>query len=225
MLFLDFDGTISRADVVDSILEEFAGDGWRRIEAEWQAGRIGSRACLSAQMALVRATPDVLAAWIDSIELDPGLVPLLDVCARQGVDAHVVSDGFDFCINRLLSRLPAHGLSVSSSHLEPSALNAWRTAFPFYERECVHGCATCKPAVMQTLNPLGLPVIFVGDGLSDRYACEAADVVFAKSRLRAHCVERALPHLSYDGLADVAQAVDEAMSGGRRWREAADARA
>jgi len=50
ILFLDFDGTISRRDAVDAILETYADPKWLTFEAEWSAGRIGSRDCLRAQM-------------------------------------------------------------------------------------------------------------------------------------------------------------------------------
>jgi len=56
ILFLDFDGTISRRDAVDVILETYADPKWLAFEAEWREGRIGSRDCLRAQMSLVRAS-------------------------------------------------------------------------------------------------------------------------------------------------------------------------
>src|SRR5258708_9147113 len=175
-VFLDLDGTISGADVVDAILEKFAGREWLRVEEEWRAGRIGSRECLRRQMALVRGTPAAIDALVDGIGIDEGFVALLDACASGGVPAHIVSDGFDYCIRRLL-RLAAAGaqglvqaVQVRASHLEPADGGEWRTAFPFPEEPCVHGCATCKPAVMRHLNPEGRAVLFLGDGLSDPHA-------------------------------------------------------
>ena len=41
-----FDGTISLEDTTDVILERFTDPEWRKVEAEWLAGRIGSRKCL-----------------------------------------------------------------------------------------------------------------------------------------------------------------------------------
>ena len=38
----DFDGTITRSDTVDAILEQFALPQWTDVEAEWAAGKIGS---------------------------------------------------------------------------------------------------------------------------------------------------------------------------------------
>ena len=214
-VFLDFDGTVSCADVVDAILERYASPEWLRVEEEWRAGRLGSRECLRRQMALVRAAPAAIDAIIDGIGIDPGLGALLESCAAGGVPIHIISDGFDYCIRRLLSRAPAaiqpvlQTIDVRASHLEPAAGGEWRTAFPFPEEACVHGCATCKPAVMQALTPLGGRTVFVGDGLSDRYAAAAADLVFAKDTLASYCVEKGIVHVSFTSLADVAADLNE----------------
>src|SRR6267142_4367413 len=102
VLFLDFDGTISRRDAVDAILETYADPKWLTFEAEWCAGRMGSRDCLRAQMALVRATRKQIDELLDEIGIDPGLVALLEMCATHDLPAHIVSDGFDYCIRRIL---------------------------------------------------------------------------------------------------------------------------
>jgi len=214
-VFLDFDGTVSCADVVDAILEQYASPEWLRVEEEWRGGRVGSRECLRQQMALVRATPAAIDATIDGIGIDPGFGALLESCAAGGVPIHIVSDGFDYCIRRLLSRVPAtlrpalHTVEVRASHLEPAAHKAWWTAFPFPEEPCIHGCATCKPAVMQALTPVGGTTVFVGDGLSDRYAAAAADLVFAKDKLASYCIQQGIVHVSFTSLADVAADLNE----------------
>src|SRR5947209_9519783 len=124
VVFLDFDGTITRRDVTDVILESYAGESWLEVERRWRAGQIGSRECLRAQMALVRATREQLDALVDTIEVDEGFARLLETCARRRVHAFIVSDGFDYFIRRILER-PRLGLSrllrnvrVCASHLE-----------------------------------------------------------------------------------------------------------
>src|SRR5216684_5418246 len=89
ILFLDFDGTITRRDAVDAILETYADPKWLAFEAEWRSGRIGSRECLRAQMSLVRATRKQLEALLDEIEIDKGLVMLLEMCATYEIPAHI----------------------------------------------------------------------------------------------------------------------------------------
>jgi 2-hydroxy-3-keto-5-methylthiopentenyl-1-phosphate phosphatase len=214
-VFLDFDGTVSCADVVDAILEQYASPEWLRVEEEWREGRLGSRECLRQQMALVRATPAAIDAIIDGIGIDPGFGALLESCAIGSVPIHIISDGFDYCIRRMLSRAPAalqpalHSVEVRASHLEPAAHGAWFTAFPFPEESCIHGCATCKPAIMQALTPSGGTTVFVGDGLSDRYAAAAADLVFAKDKLASYCIEQGIVHVPFTSLADVAVELNE----------------
>ena len=218
ILFLDFDGTISRRDAVDDILETYADSKWLTYEEEWRAGRIGSRDCLRAQMSLVRASRKQIDALLDGIGIDEHLVPLLEMCEMQGIAAHIVSDGFHYCIRRILSgggkRIAAllRGGRVYAGHLE-SRGRLWRTDFPFFHQTCGHGCATCKPAVMRLLNKTNGPAIFVGDGFSDRYAVESADLVFAKDGLAEYCGEKSIEHTPYQNLGDVAAHIDRWLAG------------
>lgn len=214
-VFLDFDGTISRVDVVDAILDRYADPLWMEVEEDWRAGRLGSRACLARQMALVRASASQMDSLVDAIDIDEGFVPLLEACDRAGSPVHIVSDGFDYCIRRILARLPPSSarlvarITICASHLEPAADGRWHTAFPFPGVTCEHGCATCKPAMMRALAPPGVPTIFVGDGLSDRHAVAEATTVFAKTSLAAHCATEGVVHTRFDGLADVAVGIEE----------------
>jgi len=214
VVFLDFDGTITRRDVVDAILETYADERWIEIEKQWRAGRIGSRDCLRAQMALVRATREQLEALVDSVEVDLGLAPLLETCARRGLAVNVVSDGFDYCIRRVLER-PRLGLKrllsgvrVCASRLDFDARGGPRLDFPYFRQPCEHGCATCKPALMGMLNGAGAPAVFVGDGLSDRYAAACADLVFAKNSLAVYCRKEGIEHVAYENLSQVAARLD-----------------
>jgi 2-hydroxy-3-keto-5-methylthiopentenyl-1-phosphate phosphatase len=160
-------------------------------------------------MALVTATTGEMDALLDDIQVDEGFSMLLGLCAAHCVPVHVVSDGFDYCIQRILER-PSLNLGpylrtmrILSSHLEPEGTR-WHARFPSFEPACPHGCATCKPAAMASLNRRGAPTVFAGDGLSDRYAAASADHVFAKGRLARHCAERAISYGVFDSLATVA---------------------
>lgn len=213
LLFLDFDGTISERDAIDAMLEAFADPRWLAIEEQWKAGRIGSRQCLRAQISLVRAAPRDVNAMLDSIKVDEGFGVLLETCAKARVPVQVVSDGFDYCIRRILSNANQQvarlisGVPIFSSHLKPSG-ERWRAEFPYFAESCAHGCATCKPEVMQQLGGSQSFHIFVGDGLSDRYAALSADLVFAKKGLAKFCREQSIAYLPYESLREVAAYLD-----------------
>jgi 2,3-diketo-5-methylthio-1-phosphopentane phosphatase len=221
VIFLDFDGTITLRDATDAILDAFADPAWLQVEDAWLSGQIGSRECLAAQMALVTATQEQVDRLLDEIGVDPGLASLLDACAARAAPVYIVSDGFDYCIERILSRpeLNLHA-RLADSHIVSSRLRPdrgrWRTAFAHPPEPCEHGCATCKPAAMQRLHVAGAVTVLVGDGMSDRYAAARADLLFAKDRLAAFCDQARIPYTPYDTLATVAEAVERLLGAGLR---------
>ena len=212
ILFLDFDGTISETDAIDLILERFASENWRVIEEKWKSGAIGSRECLREQVALIDASEVEINALLDEIKLDEGFGELLETCRRNRIEIFIISDGFDYCIERILARSKAaQKLPIFSSHLELNN-GIWKTKFPHFGAFCPHNCATCKPQVMKNLNPHNAPAIFVGDGLSDRYAARAADLVFAKKGLANYCAAENIEFAKYENLRDVAVKIAELLS-------------
>jgi 2-hydroxy-3-keto-5-methylthiopentenyl-1-phosphate phosphatase len=72
---------------------------------------------------------------------------------------------------------------------------------------------------MRLLNKTNAPAIFVGDGLSDRYAVESADLVFAKDGLAEYCGEQSIENTSYRNLGDVAAYIDRWLAGRMFLRE------
>lgn len=219
ILFLDFDGTISERDVIDGILAEFADERWLEIEAEWVTGKIGSRECLQKQFELVRATPAEMDEFLAEQRLDEGLPELLKFVQAHGITAHIVSDGFSYYIKRLLlERCAAEfpnllkRICIWANQLIPHGADEWRVEFPYFEKPCADNCATCKPAVMDLVNRNSTPSIFIGDGLSDRFAAQNADVVFAKKKLRQFCGKNNIGFVEYENLGEVARRLEDAFA-------------
>ena len=99
---IDFDGTIAPDDPTDHLFERFANPAWREVEGVWQAGQISSRECMGRQVAMLRATPAQLDEEISKVRIDPAFHTFLRFCARHGVEAMVVSDGFDRVVRAVL---------------------------------------------------------------------------------------------------------------------------
>jgi 2-hydroxy-3-keto-5-methylthiopentenyl-1-phosphate phosphatase len=68
---------------------------------------------------------------------------------------------------------------------------------------------------MDRLNAPGAVTVFVGDGLSDRYAAARADVVFAKDKLAEFCTGASIPFTPYDTLAAVADRLERVLQAGQ----------
>jgi len=191
VIFCDFDGTITQLDVTDQILTQLAHPSWREVEQEWMMGLIGSRECLERQIALVNAPAAELHAVIDAVPVDPDFAAFCKFAGRKRLPLFILSDGFDYVIRRVLKRagMAAHFRSGKNLFASALRLEGRRLApsFPHSPEPCAHGCATCKAALIRRLREGRHPVIFIGDGMSDRFAIELADVVLAKRHLLAYC--------------------------------------
>src|SRR5947209_10387247 len=109
MLFIiDFDGTVAPTDTVDALLEKFADRDWLRIEQEWVDGKINSRQCMAAQLALISADEQTLRTFLESVMIDPAFAEFVRHVSPFA-DLAIVSDGLDYPIVHAMRRL---GLSV-----------------------------------------------------------------------------------------------------------------
>jgi 2-hydroxy-3-keto-5-methylthiopentenyl-1-phosphate phosphatase len=211
IVFTDFDGTITQRDVTDEILAQLAQPSWRDVELEWTRGLIGSRECLERQIALVDTSVEDLDALIDAVPIDAGFVSFYRFTHQRGVPLYILSEGFDYVIARVLKRVGMldpvrNGMQVFSSALRVEGRRLI-PSFPHSSPPCEHGCGTCKAALLRRLGAGKHPIIFVGDGLSDRFAVDEADVVFAKRQLLAYCQEHGKVCRPFSTFADVEQAV------------------
>jgi 2,3-diketo-5-methylthio-1-phosphopentane phosphatase len=209
IVFTDFDGTITQFDATDAILARLAHPSWQQVEQEWTSGSIGSRECLARQLALVDASTDELHAVIDAIPVDPAFPSFYAFVREHGIPIYVLSDGFDYVIARILKRAGVNGRLQNGINLFSSALRIEnRSLIPSFPHEpCEHGCATCKAALIRQLAQGRRPIIFLGDGLSDRFAVHEADVVFAKRQLLAYCREHGTACHPFETFAEVEKAV------------------
>ncbi|MBV6752465.1 HAD-IB family phosphatase [Pseudomonas chlororaphis] len=195
----DFDGTISRTDAIDNILERFADPSWESIEQEWLDGHIGSRECLSRQLALVKASPADLLAYFDTIDIDPDFPDFVDHVIGLGASIEVVSDGIEQGIARILSRNYVTLLPILANRLRQVDHNSWRIDFPYSSDACraASGNCKCKSA------PKGKRILVIGDGQSDMCVAGTADFVFAKGRLAEHCERNNIPYARFDSFAEL----------------------
>ena len=73
--------------------------------------------------------------------------------------------------------------------------------------EGAYVCPTCGDKCKRRSLPDTRPLVFVGDGWSDRCASLAADRVFARSGLADYLDEQGVPYEPYETLDDVAAAL------------------
>jgi 2-hydroxy-3-keto-5-methylthiopentenyl-1-phosphate phosphatase len=191
LILLDFDGTVAIEDTTDCLLEHFAIAGWRDIEAEWEAQRIGSRDCMARQVDLIRASEREIDQFAEGMHIDPGFVSFVEACKAARFEVMIASDGLDRIVHGIIARAGVC-LPIAANKLEHLGGDRWRLGFPFASANCASASGNCKCA--HGASPVQGARIVVGDGRSDFCMASAADYVFAKGRLRVHCEQNGIAH-------------------------------
>ncbi|MGO4258987.1 MtnX-like HAD-IB family phosphatase [Lysobacter sp. TAB13] len=210
-ILCDFDGTIALEDVTDTLLETFARPGWELIEAAWKSGRIGSRECMSGQVALIDAGREQIDAVLDTLRIDPAFADFVRAARRAGLDLSVVSDGLDYAIARILARNGLSDLPVIANHLRQTGAREWRIEFPNARPDCRSG--TCKCACAADEAASRKRVLLIGDGQSDFCVAAQADFVFAKGKLIEHCRHHRIAHAPIGGFLEAVALLPALLDG------------
>lgn len=198
----DFDGTIGLHDTIDTLLQRFGRPGWQALEDDWQAGRIGSRACMHGQVALLDMDAAEFERHLAGLAIDPAFPAFAAAVAARGWPLEIVSDGLDLPIRLMLAReaLPLPPLYANAMH--PDGERGWRLQSPHAAPGCDAGTCKCARAAQARQARPGTRVLLVGDGSSDICAAARVDHVFAKHKLLAHCRAHRIAHSPIGGFAD-----------------------
>lgn len=198
-VFLDFDGTVTLADTGVHVLARLADPGWRALDDDYAAGRIGSRECLVRQWALLAGTAEeTLRSVAREVLVDPGFAPLVGMLASAGAEVTVVSDGFGFRAREVCEEV---SVALLTNEVD---FSTGELRFPHADRCCPCAtCGTCKQAPLKDARRRGRLTVLVGDGTSDRKAALLADVLFAKGPLAEWCEATGVAYRPFGCLDDV----------------------
>ena len=198
-IFCDFDGTAAKNDVGNFLLRTFADKRVFDIVKTWKEGKISSRACLIQECKITRVTKPQLEKFVDEQELDRYFEEFVKFCQTKDIEIEIVSDGLDFYVDRILKN---HNLDpilkVRANHLIFIQPDQIKSEFPYFESGCGF-CANCKGYHVQRDRKKHNPIVYIGDGLSDRCGAKEADIVFAKigRDLLEYCQKHNIPHFEF----------------------------
>jgi 2-hydroxy-3-keto-5-methylthiopentenyl-1-phosphate phosphatase len=207
--FIDFDGTISVADVGDVMFETFGGAQSTEAVAAYRDGRLSAVECFRKESAACGDfSKGELDAFLDRQLIDPTFSAFVSFCRSRDIRHCIVSDGMDYYIRRILQR---HGLGdvpffSNQLGLVPAAndLVTMVPAFPYTDETCDR-CACCKRNHMLSLTADEEIIVYVGEGYSDRCPVRFADIVFAKDELRVFCLQENISCYEYGSFADITE--------------------
>ncbi len=202
MFFCDFDGTVTREDVIDRVLEEFADPMWRQIERSWVNGEMGSRDCLALQTKLIKAKKHDLLDFVEGIKIDETFIDFARYCKSNTIEIVILSDGIDLFIKSILKRYGLEDIRVFSNSLARTN-GHFEMTFPYFRKDCLSRSGMCKCKIMEELSGPGRVNILVGDGRSDFCVASRADLTFAKSALLDFCRVEKIPHRQHNAFGEI----------------------
>jgi 2-hydroxy-3-keto-5-methylthiopentenyl-1-phosphate phosphatase len=204
IVFFDFDNTIATCDVFDNMLLLFSKDDrWVELEKKWKSGKIGSKTCLEGQLRGMDLSKKSLDAYLPKIKLDPYFKPLYKFLLAKKVKTLVLSDNYDYILNRVFKINRINKLKVYANKLN-FIKDKVVTDYPYKAKDC-QICAHCKTKNLQAQAPKDSAIIYVGDGESDTCPAKHAQVIFAKDHLLRHLKENKpdLDYMAFHNLKDV----------------------
>jgi len=205
VIVFDYDGTITERDLLQPIAYEFGDPAVvAELDSALDEGRITLRQEIVGEYATVRSSLEDVLAWVfERTRLRAGLPELLALAADRGWRTIVVSSGFHELIEPVLERAGLE-LDVFANRVDPRG-DGWVVDWR-YDDDCRSCGQSCKRSVVERLTA-GAPVVYVGDGYSDRCAAEAADRVFAIHGLARHLERNGAAFERFSDFFDVARAL------------------
>jgi 2-hydroxy-3-keto-5-methylthiopentenyl-1-phosphate phosphatase len=195
-LVVDWDGTATVNDSIWVFMERFGDQGlFERMEAGLGT-TVSHRDVMERELATVKAPLDEVNAWlVENVVLRDGFAELVERFSPL-----ILSMGFHETIEPILAR---EGIEVEliANRLE-AGRDGWRVRWRD-EADCPVCGDVCKRSGM----PHGSPLVYVGDGYSDRCPAILADRIFARRDLAVYLDAQGIPYEPFETFHDVAAAL------------------
>ncbi len=199
--FCDFDGTIGKKDIGNTVLNRFGSPSWLDYNQRFIDGEIGSKECLIGQFEAFNVDIERLIDFVLEQELDETFKDFVLFMKARGDRVIVVSDGLDIYIKPLFNKYGLNDVELRCNHAE-IINNRLKLSFPYSNVEClIRECANCKCGHLFPF--VGWRRVFVGDGYSDVCAASYSDFVYAKSDLIKIAQDKGWNYKTFDTFSDI----------------------
>lgn len=204
----DFDGTITEKDVSFLLLDAFADSSWRQMLKQYQQGRLSVGTFNRRAFAMIKADKQTLLDLVlnsGQVTIRPGFPELRSYCSQNDLELVIVSNGQDFYIDAILSKLGINDIEVfaATSSFGPEGVEVRYIGPDGNEIE-----ESFKETYTRLFLSRGYRIIYVGNGISDIYAARQAHHVFATGDLLGKCRETRLDCTPFNDLNDVVRSLE-----------------
>jgi len=204
IVFCDFDGTFSVQDVGSTLAQSLLPEKRQRLWKRFEQGEFTAWTYVMALLDGLSLPEKDLDRFLETIDLDSGAQTLVDWCSAERVPFRVLSDGFDWNLDRLQAMNHVR-FEYHANHLEYEG-DLWRLAAGRPDETCGCGTGSCKRGLIASYRDEtpGAFCVHIGNGrVSDLCGAIEADLAFAKDTLAPALDELDHPYVAFDTLHDV----------------------
>lgn len=212
-IFIDFDGTITKEDVGEAIFRKFGDEkSVNEIVDKLLQDKISSRQCWDELCGLIKNPVQTkLDDFIDSLEIDPTFVTFVKFCNENKFDFIVLSDGFDYYIERLFKKAGITNVKYYSNKLFIDEVKGLSVTYPYFDADSPTS-ANCKKNHIINHSSDDDYTVYIGDGNSDKDAAQYCDFIFAKKGLARFCSMERISFYPFNNFDDVQKKLIELMN-------------
>jgi 2,3-diketo-5-methylthio-1-phosphopentane phosphatase len=212
-IFIDFDGTITKKDVGEEIFRKFVDEEVvSRVVEDLLTDKISSRECWE-NLCLAASSIDKIEfdAFIFSQEIEPSLQLFIEYCCKNNFPVIVLSDGFDYYIEKILNKENLGHLKYYSNKLRLTDEGRLIPSFPYFDTECRSSSNFKRNHIIANSGEDDYTV-YIGDGSSDFDAVQYVDFIFAKDSLLRFCEMNRITFFPFRNFDDVIVKLDGLLS-------------
>jgi 2-hydroxy-3-keto-5-methylthiopentenyl-1-phosphate phosphatase len=205
-LVVDFDGTVTETDVLDTIASTFGDPAvYQEVEDGLHGGTMTLREVITREFEPVQMPLDEAVRWtLENVRMRPGFRELVELARERGWRVVVVSSGFHELIEPMLEH---EGVEVElHANRVDVGPGGWRVIWRYDDEECESCGESCKRSVVRRIAGDD-EIVYIGDGISDRCAAEASDRVFATRGLARYLDERGVSYERFDDFHSIAESL------------------
>ena len=212
-VFVDFDGTITIEDVGEAIFRKFGDtETVNRIIEDLLNYRISSRRCWDELCESVNViNKSELDSFINLLDVDPTFNSFVKYCNVNEIELVVLSDGFDYYIDRVFNKAGLSGIKYYSNRLFVDEDGKLSADYPHYDADSSTS-ANCKRNHIINHSSDDDYTIYIGDGNSDKDAAQYCDFIFAKDGLARFCSMERISFYPFNNFSDVKDKITELMN-------------
>ena len=206
----DFDGTVTEEDVSFALLDTHAKGDWRWLVDDYRHGKISLGTFNSTAFSMVKDSKKTLLKTASlRAKARAGFTEFVGYCRARGFRFVIVSNGLDFYIHDILSKMGLGDVEIFASE---TRFGSDGIKVKYVGPDGAPLDDGFKEAYVRSFLKDGYHVIYIGDGFSDIPAAKRCHHIFATRELATRCREMNLDCTPFVDFHEVRRGL-EALSG------------